>query len=153
MTMASNDMNYGKLEEEISREDTWKILALYNLFRRTLLCELYFVLIIIKYIICYTRIIKSIKLFTQLQPLCTDHRVDRVIESSLRSTFMHWIIWAETFVRWWWMITNQFLKIWLLFVNIINVEEILLIFLILHRSRINEVRLQNLYLALYKHSL
>ena len=51
------------------------------------------------------------------------------------------------------MITNQFLKIWLLSVNIINFEEILLIFLILRPSRINEVRLQNLYLALCKHSL
>ena len=29
-----------------------------------------------------------------------DHRVDSVIESSLRSKIMHWIIWAETFVRW-----------------------------------------------------
>ena len=49
------------------------------------------------------------------------HRVDSVIESSLRSKIMHWIIWAETFVRWRWMITNQFLKIWLLSVSIINV--------------------------------
>ena len=39
----------------------------------------------------------------------------------------------------------QFLKIWLLTVNIINFKEILLIFLILRRNRINEVRLQNLY--------
>ena len=51
------------------------------------------------------------------------------------------------------MITNQFLKIWLLSFNIINFKEILLIFLNLRRSRINEVRLQNLYLALCKHSL
>ena len=51
------------------------------------------------------------------------------------------------------MITKQFLKIWLLPVNIINFNEILLIFLILRRSRINEVRLQNLYLELCKHNL
>ena len=38
-------------------------------------------------------------------------------------------------------------------VNIIKYKEILLIFLILRRSRINEVRLRNLYLALCKHSL
>ena len=49
------------------------------------------------------------------------------------------------------MITNQFLKIWLLPVDIINFEKILLIFFILRRSRINEVRLQNLYLELRKH--
>ena len=48
------------------------------------------------------------------------------------------------------MITNQFLKIWLLSVNIINFKEILLIFVILRLSRINEVRLLNLYLALCK---
>ena len=78
-----------------------------------------------------------------------DHRVDSVIESSLLSE----IIWAETFVRWRWMITNQFLKIWLLSVNIINFKKILLTFLILRYSRINGVRLQNLYLALCKHSL
>ena len=48
------------------------------------------------------------------------------------------------------MITKQFLKIWLLSVNIINFKEIL-IFLILRRSRINEVRLQNLFQALCKH--
>ena len=46
------------------------------------------------------------------------------------------------------MITNQFLKIWLLSVNIINFKEILLIFFILSYSRINEVRLPNSYLAL-----
>ena len=80
-----------------------------------------------------------------------DHRVDSVIESSLSSKIMHGIIWAETFVKWLWTITNQFLKIWLLSVNIINFKGIL-IFLILHTSRINEVRLQNLYLALYKYS-
>ena len=34
---------------------------------------------------------------------------------------------------------KQFLKIWLLSVNIINFKEILLIFLILRRSRKNEV--------------
>ena len=52
------------------------------------------------------------------------------------------------------MITNQFLKIWLLSVNILNYfKEILLIFLILRLSRINEVRLQNLYLELCKHRL
>ena len=50
------------------------------------------------------------------------------------------------------MIPKQFQKIWLLFVNIINLKEIL-IFLILRRDRINEVRLQNLYLALCKHIL
>ena len=50
------------------------------------------------------------------------------------------------------MITKQFL-IFLLYVNIINFKEIILIFLILRRDRINEVRLQNLYLALCKHSL
>ena len=44
------------------------------------------------------------------------------------------------------MITNQFLKTWLLLVSIINFKEIL-IFLILRRSRINEVRLENLCLA------
>ena len=44
-------------------------------------------------------------------------------------------------------------EIWLLYVNIINFKEILLIFLMWYRSRINEVRLQNLYLALCKHSL
>ena len=44
------------------------------------------------------------------------------------------------------MIRKQFLKVWLLFVKIINFKDILLIFLILRRSRINEVRLQNLYL-------
>ena len=43
------------------------------------------------------------------------------------------------------MITRQFLIIWLLFVNIISFKEILVIFLILRRSSINEVRLQNLY--------
>ena len=37
------------------------------------------------------------------------------------------------------------LKIWLLSVNIINLKEILLMFLILRRSHMNEVRLQNLY--------
>ena len=42
------------------------------------------------------------------------------------------------------MITKQFLKIWLLSVNIINFKEILLVILILRRSRINEERLQNL---------
>ena len=51
------------------------------------------------------------------------------------------------------MITNKFLKIWLLSVNIINFKEMLLIFLILLRCRINEVRLQNLYLVLCKHTL
>ena len=51
------------------------------------------------------------------------------------------------------MITKQLLKIWLLSVNIINFIEILLIFLILRSSRINEVRFQTLYLALCKHSL
>ena len=80
------------------------------------------------------------------------HRVDSVIESSLRSKIMHCIIWAETFARWRWMITNQFLKIWLLSFNIINFKEIL-IYLILRPSRINEVRLHNLYLALCKHRL
>ena len=50
------------------------------------------------------------------------------------------------------MITNKVLKIWLLSVNIINFKEIL-IFLILRRDRINEVRLQIVYLALCKHSL
>ena len=39
-----------------------------------------------------------------------------------------------------------------LFVNIINFKEIL-IFLILRLRRLNEVRLQNLYLSLCKHSL
>ena len=43
-------------------------------------------------------------------------------------------------------------EIWLLSVNIINSKEIL-IFLILRLSRINKVRLQDLYLALCKHSL
>ena len=51
------------------------------------------------------------------------------------------------------MITKQFVKIWLLSVNIINFKEILLIFLLLRRSRINEVRLQYLYPAICKHSL
>ena len=52
------------------------------------------------------------------------------------------------------MITNQFRKIWLLLsINIINFKEILLIYLIFRRSRRNEQRLQNLYLALCKHSL
>ena len=51
------------------------------------------------------------------------------------------------------MVTKLFLKIWLLSVNIINFKEILLIFLILRRSSINEVRLQTLYPALGKHSL
>ena len=51
------------------------------------------------------------------------------------------------------MLTKQFLKKKLLSVSIINFKEILLIFLILRRSRINEERLQNLYLALCKHSL
>ena len=37
------------------------------------------------------------------------------------------------------MITKQFLKIWLLSVNIKNSKEILLHFLTLRRSRINEV--------------
>ena len=37
------------------------------------------------------------------------------------------------------MITNQFLKIWLLSDNILHFIEILLIFLILRRSRMNEV--------------
>ena len=46
------------------------------------------------------------------------------------------------------MITKQFLKIWLLSVNIINFKEIILMLLMLRRSRINEVRLQNLYLGL-----
>ena len=41
---------------------------------------------------------------------------------------------------------------WLLSVNIIKFKEILLIFLIWRRSRINEVRLQNLYAALCKHN-
>ena len=41
------------------------------------------------------------------------------------------------------MITKQFLKIWLLSVNIRNFKEILLIFLFLRRSRINEARFQN----------
>ena len=49
------------------------------------------------------------------------------------------------------MITNQFLNIWLLSVNIINFKEIL--FLILRRSRINEVRLQNLHQDLSEHNL
>ena len=48
--------------------------------------------------------------------------------------------------------TKQFPKIWLSSVNIINFKEILLIFLILRGSRLNEVRLQNLYLVLCKHS-
>ena len=92
-------------------------------------------------------------LINQLQSCRLDHRVDSVIESSLRSKIMHWIIWAETFVRWRWMLTKQFLNIWLLSVNILNFKEILLIFLILRLSRVNEVRLHNLYLALCKHSL
>ena len=46
------------------------------------------------------------------------------------------------------MIAKQFLKISLLSVNIKNFKEILLIILILHRSRINEIRLQNLYQSL-----
>ena len=41
----------------------------------------------------------------------------------------------------------------LVIVRIRNIKEILLLFLILRRSRINEVRRQNLYLALCKHSL
>ena len=48
---------------------------------------------------------------------------------------------------------KQFLKIWLVYVNIINIKELILTFLILRHSRKNEVRLQNLYLALCKHSL
>ena len=48
---------------------------------------------------------------------------------------------------------NKFLKIWLLSIKIMNFKEILLIFLILRLSRINEVRLQNVYLELNKHSL
>ena len=44
------------------------------------------------------------------------------------------------------MITKQFLKILLLSYNIINFKEIILIFLILRRIRINEIRLHNLYL-------
>ena len=51
------------------------------------------------------------------------------------------------------MIPKQLLKICLLYVNIINFKKILFIFLILIRSRINEVRLQNLYLAFCKHIL
>ena len=51
------------------------------------------------------------------------------------------------------MITKQFLKISVLFVNIINFNEIVLIFLILRPILINEARLQNLYPALCKHSL
>ena len=51
------------------------------------------------------------------------------------------------------MITKQFMKIWLLSVNIINFKEILLTFLILSRCRVNEVILENLYLSLCKHSL
>ena len=43
---------------------------------------------------------------------------------------------------------KQFLIIWLLSVNIINFKE-RVIFFILRRTRINEVRLQNLYLALF----
>ena len=38
-------------------------------------------------------------------------------------------------------------------INIIKFKEILLIFLILRLSRINKVRLQNLYIELCKHSL
>ena len=75
-------------------------------------------------------------------------RVDSVIESLLRLKIMHWIIWAETFVRRRWMISNQFLKILMFSVNILNFKEMLFIFLILRRSCINEVRLDNLYLAL-----
>ena len=78
------------------------------------------------------------------------HRVDSIIESSLGSKIIHLFIWDSTFVRWQWMI-KQFLKIWLWSVNIINFLKILLIFLILRRSRINEVRLENEYLALCKH--
>ena len=37
------------------------------------------------------------------------------------------------------MITKQLLKIWLLSVNIINFKEMLLLFLILRPSHINEV--------------
>ena len=51
------------------------------------------------------------------------------------------------------MITKQFLKIWLLHINIKNFKNILLIFLVLRRSRINEVRLQNLYIEHGKHGL
>ena len=40
---------------------------------------------------------------------------------------------------------------WLLSINIINLKEILLIFLILLLSRLNKVRLQLLYPALCKH--
>ena len=49
------------------------------------------------------------------------------------------------------MMTNQFPKIWLLSVKIINFKEILLLFLSLRLSRINEVRLQNLYPSICKH--
>ena len=45
-----------------------------------------------------------------------NHRVDSVIESSLCSKIMHLIIPDETFVRGQYMITKQFLKIWLLYV-------------------------------------
>ena len=45
------------------------------------------------------------------------------------------------------------MKIWLLSLNIINFKEILLQFFILRRSRIHKEILQNLYLALCKHSL
>ena len=80
------------------------------------------------------------------------HRVDSVIESSLSSKIMH------IYLRWNFceMIINdnkKFLKIWLLSVKIVNYKETLLIFLILRRSHINKVRFQNLYPALYKHSL
>ena len=49
------------------------------------------------------------------------------------------------------MITKQFMKMCLLYVNIINSEEILLAFAILRCGCINEVRFQNLVIC--KHSL
>ena len=51
------------------------------------------------------------------------------------------------------MITKQFLKISLLYVNIINILEIILKCFIFPNLRINEVRMQNLYNAFCKHQL
>ena len=72
----------------------------------------------------------------------TTYRVDIVIESSLGWKIMHLFIRADTIVKCW-IISKQFLKIWL-FVNIINLLEILLQKMILKFLRINEVRSHNL---------
>ena len=71
--MTSNDVKYENQQRRSAEKDTWKILALYNLFSQNSPIWTFFSYHN-KYIICYTRIFESILLFTQPPQLCKTNR-------------------------------------------------------------------------------